>query len=127
MPTEIRCLDDLDLFATEISDPAEELYQDLYHRLITPPGGNIDDPNFGLGIDRLLSGSNADLIALGPRIEAEFRKDDRVADVRALVTPLARDSYSIRIAVVPEPSKVASAETELYLELRSGTSGVELV
>ena len=127
MPTEIQCLYDLDEFGTEITDPAEELYQDLVHRIITPPGQNIDDPDNGLGIDGLLSGSNADLISLGPRIEAELRKDDRVADVRALVTPLGRGVYSIRIAVVPDSNVIQTAEEELYLEFRSGTNGTELV
>ena len=48
---DLLCLDDLDLFATEIDDPIGELEQDLYHRLIELPGTNPDDVNRGLGLE----------------------------------------------------------------------------
>lgn len=84
---DLECYDDLSAFAAELDDPVAELAQDLYHRLIEPPGSNIDDPDRGLGITDLLNGPFNDKI--GPSIEAEFRKDDRVLGATATVTPLA--------------------------------------
>lgn len=124
---DLRCLDDLDEHASEITDPLESLIQDNYHRIITPPGQNIDDPDFGLGIQRMLSGSTADLASMGPRIEAELRKDPRNAEVRALVTPLDKGVYDIAIAIVPDAEEVGTTEKELLMRLRGTAEGVELV
>lgn len=84
MPGEIDCLEDMQAFDRELDDPWEELEQDLLHRLIEPPGSNIDDPERGLGLRSRLSG--IDDPNLGRDIELEWEKDDRVEAVRALVT-----------------------------------------
>lgn len=104
---DVVCWDDLDEFGAEITDPIESLRQDNHHRLITPPGQNIDDPDFGLGIDRMLSGDDSELGSLAPRIEAEFRKDLRNAQVRATITPTAnRNEYEIRIEIVTDTEEL---------------------
>lgn len=121
MAQDILCLDDLDEFGTELGDDLASLEQDNYHRLITPPGRNIDDPDFGLGIDRLLSGDTHDIASLGSRIEAEFRKDPRNAQVRVLVTPFEREKYRISISVVTDKSQL------LEMTVISGRNGTELV
>jgi hypothetical protein len=83
---DLVAFDDLSSFALETTTPIQELEQDLFHRLIETPGSNLDDPNRGLGIEAALSGAIDR--GLGARIEAEFRKDERVYDVRAVVTEI---------------------------------------
>lgn len=134
---DLRCLDDLDDLAEEITDPFESLFQDNYHRLIDPPGSNLDDKNWGLGIKRFLSASTSlsqrqeaavNLASLASRIEAELRKDDRNAEVRARVTPTAnRGEYSITVVWVPDPDLVGTPEKQQIMNLRGGAGGVELV
>lgn len=104
---DVVCWDDLDEFGAEITDPLEALRQDNHHRLITPPGQNIDDPDFGLGIDRMLSGDDSELGSLAPRIEAEFRKDPRNKEVQALITPLANPGeFDIAISIVTDEEEL---------------------
>lgn len=91
---DVLCLDELDRFGAELTDPLEELAQDDYHRLIEAPGENPDDPDRGLGLEDMLSAAisagaknadTGDLALLGPRIETELGKDVRNADVKATV------------------------------------------
>ncbi len=83
---DLVAFDDLNSFGLETTSSIQELEQDLFHRLIEPPGSNVDDPNRGLGVEDALSGAIDR--TLGARIEAEFRKDSRVYDVRATVTEI---------------------------------------
>jgi hypothetical protein len=87
---DLVAFDDLSTFGEETTSPIQELEQDLYHRLIETPGSNLDDPNRGLGIEDALSGPVSR--GLGPSIEAEFRKDKRVLNVRAVVTQVTSGS-----------------------------------
>lgn len=87
---DLVAFDDLNSFGLETTSPIQELEQDLYHRLIERPGANLDDPDRGLGVEDALSGAIDR--TLGARIEAEFRKDERVADVRATVTQVTSGS-----------------------------------
>ncbi len=118
-----RCLDDLDLFGEELDDPLEELYQDLYHRLIEPPGSNLDDPARGYGLATRLSGSGrkAELPStIKHGIEGEFRKDNRVHDCRADVTETAPGEYAIAIAIDAD-------EGALRIRLEASATGVRRV
>lgn len=124
---DVSCFDDLDEFGAEITDPLESLEQDNYHRLVTNPGDNIDDPDFGLGLPRLLSGNAADLMSAAPRIEAELRKDTRNEEVRAVITPLEKGVYDVSIVVVPNAEEVGTTEKELLMRLRGGAGGLELI
>lgn len=101
---DLRCYDDLDLFGAECEDALEELEQDNYHRLIEAPGSNLDDPDRGLGISDVLSGV-ADP-SLGPRAEAELRKDDRNRAVRATVSSDTDGSYEMQIDVEADEGKL---------------------
>ncbi len=84
---EISCLEDMDPFATETSDPYEQILQDVFHRLIEDPGSNPDDPDRGLGLLAMLSG------VLDPTlkhdIEAEVRKDPRLDGCTATISLLS--------------------------------------
>lgn len=98
---DVVAFDDLDSFGEELDDPLEELLQDLYHRLLEPPGSNLDDPDRGLGLEDALSAA-VDVATLSARIEAEFRKDDRVSASRVTITETAPREYLISIDVEPD-------------------------
>ena len=103
------CLDDLDPAAAEMTDPVAELEQDSYHRLICPHGMNIDDPDFGLGLEEMLSGVVDP--SLASRIKAELRKDSRVDDVSTVVTVQSQNPliYRITIEIKPQGSLILEA------------------
>lgn len=94
------CFDDLDLFGRELDDPIEELRQDQYHRLIEPPGSNIDDVGRGLGVDEMLSGVFDPTVCR--KIENELRKDNRVAAVVAEFTEADRATGTFAIDIRSE-------------------------
>lgn len=119
---DVRCFDDLDDAGEEITDPLEALEQDNYHRLITPPGGNIDDPAFGLGLPLMLSGNDRALDSLSAQIEGELLEDERNAEVRALITAGTEPgAYDIAIAIVTDDGAI------LNMRLRASGDVVELL
>jgi len=120
---EAVCLDDLDRFGAELDEPLAELAQDLYHRIIEAPGSNLDDPARGYGLEGRLSGAGRAgslLATIQHGIEAELRKDDRVRDVRALVTTPAPGEYAIDLQIVAD-------EGALKITLERDGSGVRRV
>lgn len=94
---DLRCYDDLDELATETDDPREELAQDNYHVLITPRGGNPDDPEGGIGVHQLLSGRNDPRTP--ERIEGALLRDPRNGSVRVLITPIADEPEGYHVAI----------------------------
>lgn len=122
---DLDCFDDLDEYGGEITDPLTCLRQDNYHRLITPPGRNLDDPDFGLGLDLLLSGSAADVMSVGPRAEAELLKDSRNGEVVATVTTVRQGVYDLSIAIVPNADELGPLEA-FTMVLRTTPTGSEL-
>lgn len=96
---DLRCYDDLDELAAETESPLEELHQDNYHVLITPLGGNPDDPDGGIGIHQELSGPRDP--TLPERIEARLLRDPRNGSVRAVVTeiPEEPEAYDVSIDI----------------------------
>lgn len=98
--SDIRCSDDMDFFGEETDDALEDLSQDLYHRLIEDYGSNLDDPDRGLGLKDLLSGTLDP--NLTQRIEAELRKDGRVSEVLATITTQADGSFRVEVQVVAD-------------------------
>lgn len=103
------CLDDIDLFGAELDDPLAELAQDLYHRLIEAPGSNLDDPARGYGLEGRLSAAGtgqSEATAIEHGIEAEFRKDDRVLDVRASLSSPAAGEYRVDIQIMADEGKL---------------------
>jgi hypothetical protein len=109
---DVRCFDDLDEFGGELrlpEDALEQLEQDNYHRIITPRGGNPDDPSFGLGLEELLSGDLDP--AIGSLIEAELRRDPRNGAVRAVVTE-AGETMRIDIEIETDDGEMLSQSIE---------------
>lgn len=64
------------------------LAHDLYHRVITPRGRNVDDDDYGLDIRSMLHrGVTATVVAQIPsQLAAECRKDERVASIDVRLT-----------------------------------------
>lgn len=117
------CEYDLDPYGTELDDPLAELYQDILHRLIEPPGSNLDDPTRGFGLqNRLSMGGRSGGLSLVVKhgIEAELLKDTRLSAVRATVTQTAVDAYSIAIQFVAN-------EVALGITLESTGNGIRRV
>lgn len=114
--TDLLAIDDLDAYATETTDPLDELAQDLYHRLIEPPESNLDDPDRGFGLEDALSGP-FDAPSLKARIEAEMRKDSRVdAAVATLTLPA--------VGVVLVDIAIEANEEQFGISVRSDASGI---
>jgi hypothetical protein len=116
MAREIRCFDDMDPYGAEVSDAFEDLVQDCYHRLIEPPGSNIDDPARGLGLEDMLSGPIDSISGLKKKIENELEKDDRVTSAAATITEIDSNSFRIDIRIVAD-------EQVLGLVLQSDAAG----
>jgi hypothetical protein len=120
---DLICPSDLDprLAETDTNSNAS-LSQDLFHRITTPRGGLIDDPDYGIDLRGKLSvGQTPQQIqALQGEIEAECRKDDRVNDVQAVVTVSGArlEIWTITLQVLPlDP---ASNSFELVLSVTNG-------
>lgn len=88
MSGELLCLDDVDPYAREITNPLEELKQDIFHRLLEDPDSNLDaiamGEQRGLGLEDLLATPLSP--SLAQLIKSECERDDRVTAATALVT-----------------------------------------
>ena len=85
--TTVSCVSDLAAPARLVSG-LRVVGEAIARRLLTPAGGLIDDPEYGLDLRQYVNGdlTRADLARLASEIETEARKDQRVAAVRAVVT-----------------------------------------
>lgn len=102
MARDLRCIDDLTLFADECSSELEELEQDVYHVLIQEQGSNLDDPERGLGLDDLLSDDDHVLDGIAARTEAQVaERDDRIASVAAQLVRDENGDPRLEVQVVP--------------------------
>lgn len=108
---DVLCLEDLNEFGEETTDPLEILRQDVYHTLLERRGSNLDDLDRGLGLEDRLSGP-IDPVALKADIENQLSLDDRVNAVQAKVTRLEEGSYRIAIDI-----ETNDGVLELELEL----------
>jgi hypothetical protein len=100
--TDLVCLDDLDLFANETATELEALEQDVYHVLIETPGSNPDDPNRGIGVLSMLSGSVNDLAGLTQTIDAQLQKDDRINAASSRLVQLPEGGYVLEVEIVAD-------------------------
>jgi hypothetical protein len=82
---DMRCEFDLDLFAEECADEAEEIEQDALHRMLTRRGQNIDDYDFGESILDWLSIAADDPTVAAQRLEEEFKKDLRIKSAQVKI------------------------------------------
>lgn len=97
MVADIRCLHDMDPYATETEDPLELLEQDTFHFLTLNPGANPDAPDRGINLPAMLSGVFDKSIELAA--QTEVQKDDRVAAVEATLTTGSGDQEGIQATI----------------------------
>lgn len=104
---DVVCTDDVDQYARETTSDLETLVQDVFHILIELPGTNIDDPDRGVGVEALLSGSAANIGTVQKRIEAQLLRDDRID---ACTTEVSSDpdsgTYNLAITIQVDGSVV---------------------
>jgi len=109
---DLVCTDDLDLFIGETTSDLQTLDQDVLHIVIETLGSNIDDVNRGVGLPRLLSGTEDQLAAATAHVDAQLQKDDRIDASQTTLTklppgstlpdgtPLPKGGYSVDIQIV---------------------------
>lgn len=87
---------DLDPMMIELSgDDPLVVAQSAIRRLQTPRGGLIGDPDYGYDVRALLKSPDGSR-RIGPRIQAELLKDDRLSEVQVAVHQVGR---SMSVAV----------------------------
>lgn len=98
--TDLLWIDDLDPTHRMTSGTAL-VGQAIYHRLITPRGGLIDDPNYGLGLIEQLHQAKTPVQqrALVTQIKAEALKDERVERCDVTMADLGGGRVDISLAI----------------------------
>lgn len=111
---------DLDPTFTVISG-RRVVQEAVARRFITPRGGLLDDPNYGLDLRALLNTkySQRDLFILREKISAECRKDERVDGARVTVAPKANGDLTITISLTTSagPFELALSVSQVTVEL----------
>jgi len=90
---------DLDANAAETTSDLQTLKQDVLHILEEPAGSNLDDPDRGIGLVQLLSGSTIPLTAIPGIIDGQLVKDDRIDASKTALTQEADSSFVLDIQV----------------------------
>jgi len=118
--------DDIDLLATEIADPIEELRQDVYHRCIEPYGSNPDiEANRSLGLEEVLHGAYDG--SLPGIVQAGLSLDERIEAVKATVDELEGTTTAGGARAVRLNVEIAVDEGELGIVLDLTTDGIRRI
>lgn len=125
---DLVCIEDLDPHLAETrDDTVESLAQDLFHRITTPRGAIVDDPDFGEDVLSYASQAMGprEIASVAGRLASECRKDDRVASVVVdVVQPSVRE-LNVSIAVTPEDPKLVAFK--LIVAVSDGTALLEAI
>lgn len=97
---DVICSLDVDPFARETSSDLENLEQDCLHVLLQDRGSNLDDPDRGVGIEQLLSGTSLTLPQVAKRIDQELVKDDRITSSTTSIVQEPDGSFTLTITIV---------------------------
>lgn len=100
--SDLSCGDDIDSLATELAGDSPRLViQAIYRRLITPRGGLLDDPDYGLDLHEFLELAMvpAQLATIPGRVQVEVLKDDRVQACTVEVTHATAERLGVRISL----------------------------
>jgi hypothetical protein len=94
------------------------LIHDLARRLVTEPGGLLDDPEYGYALQILLS-SPVDAPSIQRRCGSQLLQDERVADPINInvAQDLAKQSLTIEIAVTKRDDGTALTFTLEFSKL----------
>lgn len=90
--TDLRWLDDLDLWGSDTESAEEELEQDVYHVIEQDKDTNPDDKTRGLGVANLLS----DVLPSNflASADTELAQDDRIDTVTASIERTSLDGIT---------------------------------
>lgn len=102
---DLLCLFDLDPQLAEVNptDP-RAIVQAVIRRYVTPRGGLIDDPDYGLDIRAHANRgiTQRDLRALAGAMQGEAQKDDRVSKAAVSLTADAlAHTLTVKVEIVP--------------------------
>jgi hypothetical protein len=97
---DIRCGDDLDLFARD-ARPLEVLAQDIYHWLTTGRNTLFLDLDWGFGLDNYIGKPLPHPDTLAFDVENALRRWDRVESAKCVIAPIdgAVDAYRFDLQV----------------------------
>jgi hypothetical protein len=112
---DLVCTDDMDLFAGETTSDLQTLQQDVFHILIEAPGSNPDDVTRGVGIERMLSGTENQLANITQTIDAQLQKDDRIDSSKTTLTKLPPGS------MLPDGTPLPAGGYAIDIEIVAGT------
>jgi hypothetical protein len=99
-------VEDIDAFWSFETDEVKCLQQAIARRLICPPGALFYAPTYGFDI-RAFINDVVDVDTAGRNIDAEVRKDERVANSATVVTALGNGVVSIAVTVTPANPKLS--------------------
>lgn len=115
-------IDDIDALWSFETDEVKCLQQAIARRLICPPGALFYAPTYGFDIRSFIS-DVVDPDTAARDIDAEVRKDERVASSTTVVTVLGNGVVTISITVTPANPSV----TPFSFTLRVTAVTVELL
>jgi phage baseplate assembly protein W len=115
--------DDLSATAREITGE-ELLEQEVHHRLSTPRGALITDPDFGMDLRAELSqkASSTRRASLIARIRGELTKDDRILDVKGKAT-WTGNTVDVQLKIYPsdgQPFDMVLGVTDAAVRINAG-------
>jgi hypothetical protein len=99
--SDLVCEFDLDPLGGETTSDLQSLGQDILHILLEAPGTNPDDPDRGIGVEGMLSGTNVNLTNSATIIDSQLRKDDRIQSSKTTLTVDANGVYTLNLQVLP--------------------------
>lgn len=106
---DLLCFDDLSLDAMECSGPVEELEQDIYHRISTTKGQNIDDEDLGQSISDWLS-QPITIDDAAKLLEEEVEKDPRVARSTVSIVSDGDKGYVVSVEAETNEAELLNIE-----------------
>lgn len=98
--SDFKGIEDIDALWSFETDETKALQQALARRLICPPGALFYSPTYGFDIRAFIS-DVVDPDTAARDIDAEVRKDERVANSSTVVTSLGNGVVTIAVTVTP--------------------------
>jgi hypothetical protein len=102
-----RWLDDLDPNGAETASDLESLEQDCLHVLSEVLGSNLADPDGGVGLSEVLSGTTADMLAKVALIDPQLEADPRITSSLSTATQQPDGTWLVSVELVVSGSVVS--------------------
>jgi phage baseplate assembly protein W len=123
---DLVCATDIDRNLAETdSTTVASLAQDAFHRVTTPRGSLVDDPNYGVDLRALLSTglTPSTTRSIATLVHGELIKDDRIADTTvtlAISGGVKLPVYTVTITITP--ADVSLAAFDLVVSVTDGAA-----